>query len=174
MRVMTRVGPPTLDSDAKATLQGDADAILHKIQRWTLRLVRSGWPSLGQRVSRGSWSVPTVPRPAGCQSHRLDSGTDPGAMAADAALTSAAAVAGGIPHALSEPESKRDKTTSRVVHLENRASVLWLEHAFDLGLGPSRLGRFGAEGGTRTPTPLRAQVPKTCAATVTPLPRKLD
>src|SRR5439155_20595242 len=29
----------------------------------------------------------------------------------------------------------------------------------------------GAEGGTRTPTPLRAQVPKTCAAAVTPLPR---
>ena len=33
---------------------------------------------------------------------------------------------------------------------------------------------LGAEGGIRTPTPLRAQVPKTCAAAVTPLPRTLD
>ncbi len=35
MRVITRVGPPAPDSDPETTLQGDADAILHKIQRYS-------------------------------------------------------------------------------------------------------------------------------------------
>jgi len=34
VRVVTRIGPPVLDSDPETTLQGDADAILHKIQRY--------------------------------------------------------------------------------------------------------------------------------------------
>jgi len=35
VRVGTRIGPPAPDSDAETSLQGDADAILHKIQRYS-------------------------------------------------------------------------------------------------------------------------------------------
>jgi len=35
VRVVTRIGPPTPDCDAETSLQGDADAILHKIQRYS-------------------------------------------------------------------------------------------------------------------------------------------
>jgi probable F420-dependent oxidoreductase len=34
LRVVTRIGPPLPDSDPQTTLQGDADAILHKIQQY--------------------------------------------------------------------------------------------------------------------------------------------
>ena len=35
VRVVTRIGPPIPDSDPETTLQGDADAILHKIQQYS-------------------------------------------------------------------------------------------------------------------------------------------
>jgi hypothetical protein len=35
LRVVTRIGPPIPDGDPETTLQGDADAILRKIQRYS-------------------------------------------------------------------------------------------------------------------------------------------
>jgi hypothetical protein len=35
VRVVTRIGPPLPDSDPETTLQGDADAILHKLEQYS-------------------------------------------------------------------------------------------------------------------------------------------
>ena len=60
-------------------------------------------------------------------------------------------------------------------------ALTWCQNWCQCKKAPIRCSKFElesglnrAEGGTRTPTPLRAQVPKTCAATVTPLPRMRD
>jgi len=71
VRVLTRIGGPLPDSDLETTLQGDADAILHKIQlyseagvdRIVIELVSSGLDDfLGQLNRFANEITPRITR----------------------------------------------------------------------------------------------------------------